>query len=163
MNDLCAHIVLLEPQIPWNTGNAGRSCLAVGAQLHLVGPLGFSLDEKAVRRAGLDYWSYVHPTVSTDWTTFAAERLPSLRSDPWFLTPDGRYAPWTVDLSDAPVLVFGSEGAGLPRAFRHARPERTLAVPMLEGPVRALNLSTTVGILLYEVLRQRALCRSQRG
>jgi tRNA (cytidine/uridine-2'-O-)-methyltransferase len=147
-----AHVVLVHPEIPWNTGNAGRTCLALGAKLHLVAPLGFSLDEKAVRRAGLDYWPHVDPAVWPSWSRFLTEGP----GPPWLVTPEGERAPWEVEFEPRPVLVFGAEAEGLPAEVRAAHPERRLRVPMVEGPVRSLNVSTTVGMLLMEVARQRA-------
>lgn len=151
-----AHVVLVEPEIPWNTGNAGRTCLALGAKLHLVGPLGFSLDEKAVRRAGLDYWQHVQPSVSPSWASFAATVLGPLGTEPWIVTPDGRLSPWAADLGTCPVLVFGAESSGLPIELRSAYAHRSLQIPMRRGPVRSLNVSTTVAVILYEVVRRNA-------
>lgn len=150
-DELLAHIVLIEPEIPWNTGNAGRSCLAFGARLHLVEPLGFSLDAKAVRRAGLDYWSDVDLQPWPSWDALV-RGLPGAEN-PWFITPDAGQTPWQVQLGPRPVLVFGRESVGLPESLRK-RPERNLAIPMPGALTRSLNVSTTVGILLYEVARQ---------
>ena len=150
-----AQIVLVAPEIPWNTGNAGRSCLAFGADLHLVGPLGFLLDDKSVRRAGLDYWKYVNPAVWPSWVDFERGVLHSNAAVPWLITPDGAQAPWDVSFEPNPVLVFGSEGQGLPHELRKKYSERRVRVPMHEGAVRSLNVSTTVGILLSEITRQR--------
>lgn len=149
-----AHVVLVAPEIPWNTGNAGRSCLAFGARLHLVAPIGFDLSDKAVRRAGLDYWKQVEVTVNEDWEALAADHLPDQR--PWLITPEGPRSVWEVDLGPTPVLVFGSEQSGLPAQLRKRFRDRQLSVPMPGAPVRALNVSTTVGIVLYEVIRQAA-------
>lgn len=152
-----AHVVLVAPEIPWNTGNAGRSCLALGARLCLVGPLGFALDEKSVRRAGLDYWKYVNPAVYDDWTQFEAQGLTRfIDGDPWIVSPDGQHEPWSVDLGPSPVLIFGSESRGLPTHLRERFRDRSLRIPMRSGPIRSINVSTTVGILLAEVQRQRS-------
>ncbi len=154
-HEALAHVALIEPEIPWNSGNAGRSCLAFGARLHLVGPLGFSLDERAVRRAGLDYWAHVNPGVFDSWERFEAELLgPGGR--PWLISPDGDRAPWEVALGPSPVLVFGKESTGLPESLRARYAGRRLRIPMGDGPVRSLNVSTAIGILLYEVLRQES-------
>lgn len=150
MSDL--HVVLVEPEIHWNTGNAGRTCLATGAQLHLVQPLGFSLDDKAVRRAGLDYWPKVDPRVWPDWPTFAAA-LPALGT-PYFVSPDGPADYWSVAYDAPTVLVFGKESVGLPPALRKSA-DRLVRVPFSDRDVRSLNLSTCVGVVVYEVLRQR--------
>jgi tRNA (cytidine/uridine-2'-O-)-methyltransferase len=147
------HIVLVHPEIHWNTGNAGRSCLAAGAQLHLIEPLGFSLDDKQVRRAGLDYWPKVQPKVWPDWATFET-RLSEL-GEPFFLSPESPRRLWDLRFPERTVLVFGSETAGLPESLRSAYSDRLVSLPMDEGALRSLNLSTCVGIALYEVLRQK--------
>jgi tRNA (cytidine/uridine-2'-O-)-methyltransferase len=149
------HVVLVEPQIHWNTGNAGRSCLAAGAELHLVEPLGFSLDEKEVRRAGLDYWSRVNPTVWADWPTFE-EKMPGL-GEPYFMSPEAPRWLWQADLTQDVVLLFGSEGKGFDLSIREAYPDRLLSIPMHDEALRSLNLSTCVGIALYELMRQRQI------
>jgi tRNA (cytidine/uridine-2'-O-)-methyltransferase len=147
------HVVLVEPEIHWNTGNAGRTCLAAGARLHLVGPLGFSLDEREVRRAGLDYWPRVDPCVWPSWDAFAA-RLPEL-GEPFFFSAEGTRDFWSVTYPERAVLVFGRESVGLPKEIRERHRDRLLAIPMLDRGIRSLNLSTSVAVVLYEVLRQR--------
>lgn len=149
------HVVLVHPEIHWNTGNAGRTCLAAGAALHLVEPLGFSLDERQVRRAGLDYWERVDLRVWADWPTFEAA-LPGL-GDPWFFSTKAPAVLWDAPLgaSERTVLIFGRETAGLPADLHHKYGERFLSIPMASAGVRSLNLSTSVGIAAYEVLRQR--------
>jgi tRNA (cytidine/uridine-2'-O-)-methyltransferase len=150
MSDL--HVVLVAPEIHWNTGNAGRTCLAAGATLHLVKPLGFSLDAKEVRRAGLDYWERVPLRL---WESYDEldRRLPEL-GEPFFVSPDAARTIWEVSYPDRTVLVFGSETSGLPAAVRESRRDRLVSVPMKDRAIRSLNLSTTVGIAVYEVLRQ---------
>ncbi len=150
MTDL--HVVLVAPEVHWNTGNAGRTCLAAGATLHLVKPLGFSLEAKEVRRAGLDYWERVALRL---WESFdELERaLPEL-GEPFFVSPDATRSIWDVSYPDRVALVFGSETSGLPDSIRRSRRDRLVSVPMKDGAVRSLNLSTTVGIAVYEVLRQ---------
>lgn len=150
MTDL--HVVLVAPEIHWNTGNAGRTCLAVGAQLHLVRPLGFSLDEPEVRRAGLDYWPRVNPRVWPDWETFARQ-LPSLGA-PFLFTSAGTRPFQSVAYGRPAVLVFGRESVGLPPELLARFRDRTVAIPMLDPALRSLNLSTSVGIAAYEVRRQ---------
>ena len=145
-------MVLLEPEIHWNTGNAGRSCLALGAQLHLVEPLGFSLDEKAVRRAGLDYWPRVKPRVWPSWTSFESE-LDEL-GEPFFITPEAPTAIHDIRFPRKTVLIFGRESSGLPAEVRQSYRDRLVSIPMLDREIRSLNVSTCVGIALYEVLRQ---------
>ena len=150
------HVVLVHPEIHWNTGNAGRSCLATGATLHLVEPLGFSLDEKQVRRAGLDYWEHVDRRVWRSWNEFEAA-LPSL-GEPFFFSTQAERTFWDAPLgaSDSVVLIFGRETGGLPDEVRTRYRDRLVSMPILSSRVRSLNLSTCVGIALYEVLRQRA-------
>ncbi len=147
------HVVLVRPQIHWNTGNVGRSCLAAGAQLHLVRPLGFSLEDRRVRRAGLDYWPRVAPQVWPDWESLEAE-LPGL-GPPFLFSADAARDLWSVRFTRPAVLVFGSEAEGLPRRRRERHAERGVRIPMQDSELRSLNLSTTVGVALYEVLRQR--------
>lgn len=146
------HVVLVEPEIHWNTGNAGRSCLAAGAQLHLVEPLGFSLDEREVRRAGLDYWERVKPRVWPGWDALEAA-LPQL-GEPYFASPDAGPDLWQVRYPERTVLVFGRESVGLPAAVRERYADRLVRLPMRDPDLRSVNLSTCVGVLLYEVLRQ---------
>ena len=151
----CIHVVLVHPEIHWNTGNAGRTCLAAGATLHLVEPLGFSLDERQVRRAGLDYWEHVDVRVWPDWQAFE-QVLPSL-GEPVFFSTRGERTFWDVPLGDSEdvVLVFGRETGGLPAELHERYRDRIVSMPILSSRVRSLNLSTCVGIALYEVLRQR--------
>jgi tRNA (cytidine/uridine-2'-O-)-methyltransferase len=148
------HIVLVSPEIHWNTGNAGRTCLAVDAELHLVGPLGFSLDERQVRRAGLDYWARVRKRVWPDWGTFE-QALPEL-GQPYFFTAAASRSHFQVVYPDAPVLIFGRESVGLPRDLLDRYLERTVSIPMADAGVRSLNLSTAVAVAAYEVVRQRS-------
>ncbi len=149
------HVVLVHPEIHWNTGNAGRSCLAAGATLHLIEPLGFSLDEREVKRAGLDYWEHVELKVWKRWSEFERE-LASL-GEPWFFSTKGKRVLWDAPL-DSPagtVLVFGRETGGLPPEIHERYPDRFVAMPIVSPHVRSLNLSTSVGIALYELMRQR--------
>jgi tRNA (cytidine/uridine-2'-O-)-methyltransferase len=148
------HVVLVEPEIHWNTGNAGRTCLAAGARLHLVEPLGFSLDDREVRRAGLDYWPRVQPRLWPSWESLE-ERLPEL-GDPWFFSTEGGRDLWSVRFPERVALLFGRESAGLPLGVRKRYRERLLAIPMHDPGLRSLNLSSAVAVALYEVLRQRA-------
>ena len=154
------HVVLVHPEIHWNTGNAGRTCLAVGATLHLVEPLGFSLDERQVKRAGLDSWEFVDLRVWESWTALERE-LPAL-GDPHFFSTKGTRQFWDAPLgaSKDTVLVFGSETRGLPPEVLDRHRDRLLAMPIASERVRSLNLSTTVGIAVYEVLRQRRAAES---
>jgi tRNA (cytidine/uridine-2'-O-)-methyltransferase len=146
------HVALVFPEIHWNTGNAGRTCLAAGARLHLVRPLGFSLDEREVRRAGLDYWERVDPRVWPGWAEFETA-LPSL-GEPFFASPDAERTLWDVPYPERTVLVFGPESVGFPPDVRERYRDRLVRLPMQDEALRSLNLSTVVGVLLYEVLRQ---------
>jgi tRNA (cytidine/uridine-2'-O-)-methyltransferase len=146
------HVVLVEPEIHWNTGNAGRTCLAAGAQLHLVGPLGFSLEDKEVRRAGLDYWPRVAPRVWSDWAAFESE-LPSLGT-PYLFTARARRRFQDVSYVRPAVLIFGRESVGLDAPLLARYADHTVAIPMLDAELRSLNLSTSVALALYEVRRQ---------
>ena len=149
------HVVLVYPDIHWNTGNAGRTCLAAGAALHLIEPLGFSLDDSRVKRAGLDYWEHVDLHVWPNWETFEA-RLPSL-GEPYFFSTKATRLLWDAPLgsSEDVVLIFGRETGGLPAELHERYADRFVGMPMLSPRVRSLNLSTSVGIALYEVRRQQ--------
>ena len=149
------HVVLVHPEIHWNTGNAGRTCLAVGAKLHLIEPLGFSLEERQVKRAGLDYWEHVDLRVWPDWPAFERE-LASL-GEPFFFSTKASRPLWDAPLGEARdvVLIFGRETAGLPPDLLERFGDRLVGMPIVSPEVRSLNLSTSVGIAVYEVLRQR--------
>jgi tRNA (cytidine/uridine-2'-O-)-methyltransferase len=151
------HVVLVNPEIHWNTGNAGRSCLAAGATLHLVEPLGFSLSERELRRAGLDYWEHVPLHVWKSWTAFE-DALPSLGPPFLFTTKTDRMY-WDAPFTEDSVLIFGRETGGLPDDVRERYSDHTYTMPILSPHVRSLNLSTCVGIALYEVMRNTALTR----
>lgn len=149
------HVVLVHPEIHWNTGNVGRTCLATGARLHLIEPLGFSLDEREVKRAGLDYWEHVDLRVWPSWEEFERE-LPAL-GDPWFFSTKATQLFWDAPLGESAdvVLVFGRETGGLPPTIHQRFADRMLTIPIASTHVRSLNLSTAVGIVLFEVLRRR--------
>jgi tRNA (cytidine/uridine-2'-O-)-methyltransferase len=151
------HVVLVHPEIHWNTGNAGRTCLAVGATLHLIEPLGFSLDEKQVRRAGLDYWEHVDLRVWPDWPSF--ERVLPTLGEAYFFSTRATRMVWDVPLGGPGdvVLVFGRETKGLPDDLYTRYHDRLVGMPIVSSHVRSLNLSTSVGVAVYEVLRQRRL------
>ena len=152
---MATHVVLVNPEIHWNTGNAGRTCVATGATLHLIEPLGFSLDDRKVKRAGLDYWKHIDLRLWPSWAAFERD-LPSL-GEPYFFAPGGTRLVWDAPLAAAEsvVLVFGRETAGLPVELQARYRDRLLALPILSPRVRSLNLSTSVAIAVYEVLRQR--------
>lgn len=151
------HVVLVHPEIHWNTGNAGRTCLATGATLHLIEPLGFSLDDREVKRAGLDYWEHVDLRVWPNWSAFEHE-LPSI-GEPYFFSTKARRIYWDAPLGDPDdiALVFGRETGGLPAELHEQYRGRFVRMPIHSPRVRSLNLSTSVAVATYEVLRQRAL------
>jgi tRNA (cytidine/uridine-2'-O-)-methyltransferase len=145
------HVVLYEPEIPANTGNIGRLCLAVGATLHLAGRPGFHLDDRSVRRAGLDYWEQVDLVRHVDLRAFEAEHDP----ERLFCFSAHASAPYTsVRYRPGDALVFGSESRGLPPEVLARYAERTLCIPIPTGKVRSLNLGSAVSIVVYEALRQ---------
>lgn len=145
------HIALVEPEIPPNTGNIARLCAATFTTLHIVGVTGFRMDDRAVKRAGLDYWHEVERYRHLDLDRLYAA-LPGSRFL-YFTTKSGRaYTDWEYLENDC--LVFGRETRGLPEALLHANWERCLTLPMPNKNVRSLNLATSVGIVLYEALRQ---------
>ncbi len=153
------HIVLIEPEIPPNTGNIGRLCLAAGAALHLVGPLGFSLDDKTLKRAGLDYWKDVDCHRWPDLPTLQTAAGPAARF--FFLTTKTDHAYWDAAFRDGDYLVFGRESKGLPEALLAASPDQCLTIP--QQGVRSLNLATAVGIVLFEAVRQQQAPNSSHG
>lgn len=152
---MATHVVLVHPEIHWNTGNAGRTCLATGATLHLIEPLGFSLEEREVKRAGLDYWEHVDVRVWPSWEAFE-KVLPTL-GDAYFLSTKTTRLLWDAPLAASSdiVLIFGRETGGLPPDLHERYRERFVTLPILSDRVRSLNLSTTVAIAVYEVLRQQ--------
>src|SRR5262245_48458647 len=149
------HVVLVHPEIHWNTGDAGRTCLAAGAVLHLIEPLGFSLDEREVKRAGLDYWEHVDVRIWPNWESFE-EKLPGL-GEPYFFSARATQSLWDVPLhsTNGVVLIFGSESTGLPGELCERYRDRVVGMPIQSSVIRSLNLSSSVAIALYEVLRQR--------
>jgi tRNA (cytidine/uridine-2'-O-)-methyltransferase len=152
---MSTHVVLVHPEIHWNTGNAGRTCLATGATLHLVEPLGFSLDERQLKRAGLDYWPHVDLRVWPDWSAF--ERQLPVLGDPYLFSTRATRLLWDapLGLSRGVVLIFGRETGGLPGDIHDRYHDRFYTMPILSPRVRSLNLSSSVAIAAYEVLRQR--------
>jgi tRNA (cytidine/uridine-2'-O-)-methyltransferase len=148
------HIILVEPEIHWNTGNIGRTTLAAGADLHLVEPLGFSLDSRYLRRAGLDYWPRVRVKVWPSWEDIERNLLDM--GEPFFFSSQAARTLWEVRFPDHVALVFGRESVGLPRPLLERYADRTVRIPMVEPTLRSINLSTTAGIAMFEVVRQRA-------
>lgn len=156
--DADLHVVLVHPEIHGNTGSSGRTCLAAGAQLHLVEPLGFQIDDARVKRAGLDYWPRVDPRIWPDWGSIEA-RLPGLGA-PWFFSSEAGVDFWDASFVDPTVLVFGRESVGLPPEIRERYMDRLLRLPMIDGQLRSINLANSVAVVLYEALRQRR-CRER--
>ena len=144
------NVVLYQPDIPQNTGNIGRTCVAVGAKLWLIRPLGFRLDEKHLRRAGMDYWQYLDWEAVDSWED-VHDRLPD--SNVWCLTKFATRLVWDADFQPGDILLFGSESRGLPDRIREKQPGRNLKLPMTEL-VRSLNLASTVNTVVYEAVRQ---------
>ena len=144
------HVVLLEPEIPANTGNIGRTCVSTGAQLHLIKPLGFSLEEKEIRRAGLDYWKDLNVSVYEDYADFL-EKNPEARV--WYATTKARQCYTDAVFADGDYLMFGKESLGIPEEILVQYPERCIRIPMVKDN-RSLNLSNSVAVVLYEALRQ---------
>jgi len=145
------HIALVEPEIPPNTGNIARLCAATQTGLHIVGVTGFRMDDRTLKRSGLDYWSYVDLSRHTDISDLYAS-LPDSRFI--FLTTksDRTYTKWAFQ--DEDCIVFGRETRGLPESLLKENEERCLTIPMKDKNVRSLNLATCVGIVLYEAIRQ---------
>lgn len=149
-------VVLVEPEIPPNTGNIARLCAATSCPLHLVEPLGFSIDAHAVRRAGLDYWSLVEVRTHASFTAAeAAIRADTTPAEPrfWLLSGKAERSYLDVEFAEHDVLVFGKESVGLPEALLRQRPEQVIGIPTI-GAVRSLNLANSVAIVLYEALRR---------
>lgn len=144
------HIVLLEPEIPANTGNIGRTCVATGTRLHLIEPLGFRLGEKDLKRAGMDYWSQLDVTTYVNYEDFL-RRNPGAR--PFMATTKGQTVYTEAEYPEDCYLMFGKESAGIPEEILLDNQDRAIRIPML-GDTRSLNLSNSVAIVLYEALRQ---------
>jgi len=144
-------VVLVEPEIPPNTGNIARLCAAVGSPLHLVGALGFRLHDRALRRAGVDYWDAVDVHRHVDFATYLATACPPRL---FLFSTRGERAHYDVGYQPGDALVFGSESRGLPDALLDAFPEQIIQIPMRTDVVRSLNLANSVAIALYEALRQ---------
>ena len=147
------HIVLFEPEIPQNTGNVARTCVAVAAKLWLVRPLGFRIDDYYLRRAGLDYWQFLNWEVVDDWEMLM-ERLPESRR--WFFSKTASRPYTDVAFHPGDVMVFGCESTGLPREMLDGNETAALRIP-IRADVRSLNLSNAVAVVAYEALRQFAI------
>lgn len=153
------NIVLVAPEIPNNTGNIGRTCVTTGCKLHLVKPLGFDIDEKACRRAGLDYWPRLDLEEHDSLGAYLSKCPPSTESDDehrpqtWFLTTKAKQTIFDAPIKQGDYLVFGRESAGLDDSVHRAYPDQRICVPMVAGE-RSLNLSTCVAIVVYEAVRK---------
>lgn len=149
VGDAPLHVVLVEPEIPPNTGNVARLCAATGSALHLVEPLGFRIDDRALKRAGLDYWNavrvVVHPSLDAFLAAFPVERC-------WWIETGGAHVYASAAFARGDALVFGKETGALPADVLAAHRERTLRIPMRPGAVRSLNLATAAGIVTYAAL-----------
>lgn len=149
---MALNVVLVEPEIPQNTGNIARTCAATGSTLHLVKPLGFSIDDKHLKRAGLDYWSLLDLHVYENLDEFFQKNDVSKF---YFVTTKGRQSYTDFTFEEGAFLLFGKETAGLPKEILSKYPERTMRIPMVKDErARSLNLSNSVAIIVYEVLRQ---------
>ncbi len=144
------HIVLVEPEIPQNTGNISRTCAVTGSILHLVRPLGFAIDDRQLKRAGLDYWQHLNLEVHD---SFQAVRVQYPAARFFYASTHGTRRYTDVAFQDGDFLVFGKETAGLPKALLQENPKTTMRIPMGEA-LRSLNLSNSVAIVVYEALRQ---------
>ncbi|WP_027631601.1 tRNA (uridine(34)/cytosine(34)/5-carboxymethylaminomethyluridine(34)-2'-O)-methyltransferase TrmL [Clostridium hydrogeniformans] len=145
------NIVLFEPEIPQNTGNIARTCVLTNSKLHLIKPLGFSLDEKHLKRAGLDYWQYLDLEIHESFEDFKNKYKEGTF---YFATTKGEKFYSEVSFNKGDFIIFGRESSGLPDYIRNSRREGCIRIPMLESSTRSLNLSNTVAIFAYEAIRQ---------
>ena len=144
------NVILHEPEIPANTGNIGRTCVATGTRLHLIEPLGFRLNDKTLKRAGMDYWEHLDVTRYDDWDDFL-ERNPDAKI--YYATTKGKHVYSDVTYEPDCFLMFGKESGGIPEEILVRHPDNCIRIPMI-GDTRSLNLSNSVAIVLYEALRQ---------
>lgn len=152
------NIVLHQPEIPANTGNIGRTCVATGTALHLIEPLGFHLDEKSIKRAGMDYWDKLDVTRYMNVQEFR-EKNPEVKI--WYATTKAKRLYTEADFSPGDYIMFGKESAGIPEELLVENEETCIRIPMLEE-IRSLNLSNAVAIVLYEALRQTGFAGMRR-
>lgn len=148
------NIVLVEPEIPGNTGNVGRLCAATSSKLHLVHPLGFEISDKQLKRAGMDYWYQMQLQEWKHWQAFEKDHFQPNRERCFLLTTKSKKAYTEISFQPGDTFIFGRETKGLPESLLHAHPDQALTIPMLNPLARSLNLATSVGIVLYEALRQ---------
>ena len=151
------NIVLFEPEIPANTGNIGRTCVATGTRLHLIEPLGFRLNEKSLKRAGMDYWQDLDVTTYIDFNDFM-EKNPGAKI--YMATTKSKQTYTDVKYEDGCYIMFGKESAGIPEEILLENQDRCIRIPMI-GDIRSLNLSNSVAIVLYEALRQHGFDHMQ--
>ena len=146
------HVVLHQPDIPQNTGNIGRTCVAVGAKLWLVRPLGYQLDDRYLKRAGMDYWQHLNWEAVDSWQD-VKNKLADRERQIWYLTRFADRLVWDAGFAQGDILLFGSESRGLPESIHAEQPAHRMKLPMLEN-VRSLNLASTVNTVVYEAVRQ---------
>jgi len=144
----------VNPEIPQNTGNVGRTCVGLGAKLHLVGQLGFSLEAAALRRAGLDYWKKLSLSRAETWDDFLSQIEPNAQLT--FFSTHGQHSLWGWTFEEPSYLIFGAESAGLPRSFYETYKDRLVRIP-INKEIRSLNLATAVGVAAFEAVRQLEL------
>lgn len=161
--NLKLQIVLFEPEIPWNTGNVGRLCVANNLPLHLIKPIGFSLEDKFLKRAGLDYWQFIDLHVHEDWEAFCVYMKNTHANDVnyWFFSKKATENFWDANFSNGDVLIFGPETRGLPEHLTENSENKVIKIPMQNtDKVRSLNLSSSVSIATYEAMRKIQYTRS---
>lgn len=151
------HIILHQPEIPANTGNIGRTCVATGTSLHLIEPLGFRLNEKSIKRAGMDYWEHLDVNRYINYDDFC-KKNPEAKI--WFATTKAKHVYTDVEFGLDDYIMFGKESAGIPEEILVDHEETCIRIPMLDE-IRSLNLSNSVAIVLYEALRQHKFSHMQ--
>ena len=151
------HIILHQPEIPANTGNIGRTCVATGTSLHLIEPLGFRLDEKSIKRAGMDYWEHLDVTRYVNFQEFK-DKHPDAKI--WMATTKAKHVYTVVSFGPDDYIMFGKESGGIPEEILVENEETCIRIPMLDQ-IRSLNLSNSVAIVLYEALRQNHFANMQ--
>lgn len=152
MPDPCLKMVLVTPEIPYNTGAIGRTCVALDLELILIKPYGFSIEEKAVRRAGMDYWKHVQLTEYDNWESFLGDRNPP-RESLYFFEEHGAQSVYAPDYQDDAYLVFGCESKGLPATILNGKDDRVFHLPMRNPRVRSLNLANVATAVVYQAMR----------
>ena len=151
------HIILQQPEIPANTGNIGRTCVATGTSLHLIEPLGFHLNEKSIKRAGMDYWEHLDVNRYINYDDFCQKNS---KAKIWFATTKAKHVYTDVEFGPDDYIMFGKESAGIPEEILVDHEETCIRIPMLDE-IRSLNLSNSVAIVLYEALRQNKFSHMQ--